>query len=142
MFEGSGPKVLLLDEDQRFATALRRAAMTHGLDLHWYRSLFELGPIGKLGNFDALVAELLIGPVNGLEIAKYAKAFFPGMPVLLVGDQKLQLSPSSWPQSIIGFAPKSRPADEIVALLRTHLGCGQVGHVADASRLHQAAWAV
>ena len=102
-------KILLLDEDQVYAERLRHKAAAAGIEVHWRRSLFELGSVGRLGDYDALIVEPLIGPVNGLEIAQYADTFFPRLPVLLLANQDLPLPLPKWPASVTRAISKDTP---------------------------------
>jgi DNA-binding response OmpR family regulator len=113
-------KILLLDGDKDFARKLRDRLRPRGIELDWRRSLFELGSVGRLGNYDLLLVEPHLGPVSGLEIAEYADAFFPGLPVLLVGDRKAPASWSQWPRSAVGYVPKSAGIEEVVSEIEKH----------------------
>lgn len=115
MSQRSASKVLLLDEDQKFAKRLSDRLRTQGVDLHWRRSLFELGSVGRLSAYDMLLVEPLIGPVNGLEIAEYADTFFPGLPVVLIGDGALPVNLKQWPKSVAGSVCKDQDIDDLVA---------------------------
>lgn len=112
------PKVLLLDEDKSFAQKLKSGS---DWTVHWRRSLSELGSIGRLGDYDLLLVEPLLGPVSGLEIAEYAAAFFPGLPVLLVGDREVPLAPSRWPASVAGYLCKDTPVAALAAEINKRL---------------------
>jgi hypothetical protein len=79
-------RILLIDDDERFARRLESEAPRHGATIDWYRSFAELGPVGSLGIYDCVIADLTADPVTGVEIAQYATAFFSDLPVLLIGD--------------------------------------------------------
>lgn len=120
MSQGSSMEVLLLDEDQSFARRLKDRLRERGIDLHWRNSLFELVSVGKLGDYDLVLVEPFIGPVNGLEIAEYAETLFPGLPVLLVGNRELPVSRWLWPRAVVGFARKEPDLESVVAAIMQH----------------------
>ena len=107
-------KVLLLDDDHAFAGKLETALVSAGIELIWRKSLFELGSVGRLGNFDALIVDPQIGPVNGLEVAQYADTFFPGLPVLLAANGATAVTMENWPGSVVGLLLKDLPVSEVV----------------------------
>lgn len=120
MSQRGAMKILLLDEDQNFARKLNARLHSRGIDLHWRRSLFELGTIGRLGGYDLLLVEPLKGPVNGLEIAQYVDSFFPGLPVVLVRNGDLPVGLRHWPKSVVGAVCKVQGIDDVVAEINRH----------------------
>jgi hypothetical protein len=80
------PKVLLIDSDAKFAHRLLKEAERQGAEVDWYRAFAELGRVGRLGDYDCVIAGLTSDPVTGIEIAQYATAFFSDLPVVLVNE--------------------------------------------------------
>jgi len=119
MSQRGAMKVLLLDEDYRFAKSLNGRLQIQGINLHWHKSLFELGSVGKLGNYDLIIVDPLIEPVNGLEVAEYVDTFFPGLPVILIGRQDHRFELSHWPKSVVGCSYKTE-LDKMVTEIKKH----------------------
>ena len=107
-------RVLLLDGDEKFGERLAARLPKHHFDFHQCESLFALGSVGRLGDYDLILADPATGPVNGLEIAEYAETLFPGLPVLLVGCKDLSTKIWMWPTSVVGFVRKGE-LDAVVA---------------------------
>jgi hypothetical protein len=80
-------KILVIDEDRKFARQLVREGQRQGAEVDWFPSFADVGRIGRLGDYDGVIADLSSDPVTGIEIAQYATAFFSDLPVLLVGDE-------------------------------------------------------
>lgn len=122
MSQKNAVRVLLLDEDRVFARRLIERLADEGIEVHWRRSLFELGSVGRLGDYDLIVVEPLIGPVNGLEIAEYAETFFPGLPVLFVGRDDRPSGLWIWPRSVVEMVGKQSDIDVVVRAVKRHGG--------------------
>lgn len=80
-------KILVIDEDRKFVRQLLREGRRQGAQVEWYPSFADVGRIGRLGEYDCVIADLSSDPVTGIEIAQYATAFFSDLPVLLVSDE-------------------------------------------------------
>jgi CheY-like chemotaxis protein len=115
--EVMAPRILLVDDDMVFAKHLAREAKRQGAEVDWYPSFAQLGRVGRLGDYDCVVADLSSDPVTGIEIAQYATAFFSDLPVLLVSDDAPAGSPSGrLPSEIHAQIPKTAGA---AAVMRT-----------------------
>lgn len=80
-------KILVIDADRKFVRQLLREGQRQGAEVDWYPSFADVGRIGRLGEYDCVIADLSSDPVTGIEIAQYATAFFSDLPVLLVSDE-------------------------------------------------------
>ena len=80
------PKILLIDDDMVFAKRLAKEAKRQGAEVDWYPSFAQVGRVGRLSDYDCVVSDLSSDPVTGIEIARYATAFFSDLPVLLISD--------------------------------------------------------
>jgi CheY-like chemotaxis protein len=114
------PKILLIDDDRVVSEDLQREAAAMGAQVTWCRSLADLGSIGRIGDFDAVIADLSADPVNGLEIADYVGAFVPELPVLLLSDDGpagAVMPILRWPPSVHAHVPKRRGVPEVLRVL-------------------------
>lgn len=107
MSQTGAKRVLFLHEDEFLFERLRDFCAQSGVELCGTSSLLELGSVGKLGEFDLIVAESYVGSVYGLEIAEYADAFFPGLAVVIVGSETGPEKDSRWPKSVVAHLKRS-----------------------------------
>lgn len=115
------PRILLLDEDELFARRLIRSAETQGFELHWRTSLSELGTIGRLGSYDAVLVDSSIRPVSATEIAQYIETFFPDLPVFLAAKGEASSLRTDAPASVVGFVGKHDSPSTILKSLRPYV---------------------
>jgi CheY-like chemotaxis protein len=110
-------KILVIDEDRKFARQLVREGRRQGAEVDWFPSFADVGRIGRLGDYDCVIADLSSGPVTGIEIAQYATAFFSDLPVLLVGDEPSRdLSWTAWrfPPAVQARIPRDAGAAAVM----------------------------
>jgi len=108
-------KVLFMSEDLDFSRAFTTLAAASGIEVITKRTLADLGSIGYLGDCDVLLADTLIGPLQGREIAEYARAFFPGLPVLLAADETTNAQGVGLPKAAVDVFCKSSPLTNLVS---------------------------
>lgn len=111
------PKILVIDDDSQFAKQLLKEGERIGADIDWYNSFSELGRVGRLGEYDCVVADLSSDPVTGIEIAQYVTAFFSDLPVILVSDDSADEKVGfirRLPQAIQARIPKAAGASYIM----------------------------
>jgi len=109
-------KVLLVSEDNEYSHCLTEFAAAAGIDVITMQTLSELGSIGYLGQCDVLLVDSQLGPLQGRDVAEYAAAFFPGLPVLIAakGPEATGLAA---PQVAGGFFCKNSPLADVVSLV-------------------------
>lgn len=120
MSQRKATRILLLDEDPKFAARLKRRLEHHGVELDWRSSLLELGSVGGLGAYDLVLVEPTLGPVTGLEVAEYAETFFPKLPVLFLGRENRPHGIWLWPKPVVGFVSKDADVAETVLTVVRH----------------------
>lgn len=115
-------RLVLIDDDAAFCKIIASFAESRGLILDWYRSLQEMGSVGRLSDYGTAIVDYDLGPMNGVEIAEYLPAFFGKMPMVLIsGKDRREGETNKWPASIRKFVHKDAGPDaildEAVALL-------------------------
>lgn len=108
-------KVLFMSEDLDFSRSFSDLAAASGIEVITKRTLADLGSIGYLGDCDVLLADTQIGPLQGREIVEYARAFFPGLPVLLATDETTDAQDVVLPKAAVDVFCKSTPLSSLVS---------------------------
>jgi DNA-binding response OmpR family regulator len=108
-------RLVLIDDDTTFCKIIAGFAESRGIMLDWYRSLQEMGSVGRLSDYSAAIVDFDLGPMNGVEIAEYLPAFFGKMPMLLIsGKERKAEDGKKWPTSIQKFVHKDQGPDAIL----------------------------
>ena len=83
---------VLIEPDEAFAAELATQIQALGYELDHYRSVRELGYIGRLKDFDLLLTNLRIDDMSGLELVDYSRKLLSGMPVIILADDARELT--------------------------------------------------
>lgn len=120
-----GLRILVVDDDMRVADSLAKILVASG---HQAVSAYSAEAAMKLAEKlapHAVISDIVMGPVSGIELANHMREHFPGCKILLIsghaagGDfgQKV-LSRSTTLQ----FAPKPVPPDRILEFVASCRG--------------------
>lgn len=78
-------KLALLGGDGEKAQAYAHEAKARGHQIAHFASMNELGFLGRIREFDAVIVQDL-NPLTGLEIAEYLEKLFQSLPAVLLSD--------------------------------------------------------
>lgn len=116
---------LLIDDDPVYLAIMKRAAEMENVQLDCFGSLMELGSIGALTQYNAVIIDYDLGSMTGLEIADYFGKVLHEIPTVLVSSTDRMESSLEWPSSVKRFVKKSdgygeaiKAAIEVEAMLR------------------------
>ena len=119
------PDVLIADDHPLFRDALQRAvlgalpaARVHGADsVHSLLTLIEQFPDAEL-----LLLDLHMPGARGYSALAHIRGQFPGLPIVVVsGHEEAQVARRALAHGASAYIPKSTPAEDIVAAIRSVL---------------------
>ncbi len=83
--------VLVVDDDQSMCELIESALAKQGYDVEWRTRGSEALTLFSERDFDAVIADLNLGEMSGLDICKYASENRPDVPVIMItafGDMR------------------------------------------------------
>ena len=108
-------RIVLIDDDPAFGSIMSDFALSRGIQLDHYKTLEDMGSIGRLSDYAVAVVDYDLGNFNGVEIAEYLPVFFCKMPMILISGQNRESSDTKpWPDSIKEFVHKDIGPDRIL----------------------------
>lgn len=79
--------IVLIEPDEDFARDFAVELRALGYELEHYRSVRELGYIGRLKDFDLLLTNQKIDDMSGMELVEYSRKLLSGIPVIIFTDE-------------------------------------------------------
>lgn len=109
-------RVLVVDDDASLRLSLALLLRARGFEVDQAASAEDALARLARGGFDAVVSDVRMGTVSGVELATRAKARWPGLRIVLMSGfcraEELAGAP------VEGFAEKPPDVDALVALLK------------------------
>ncbi|HUT76587.1 MAG TPA: response regulator, partial [Polyangia bacterium] len=122
MSEGERKRVLVVDDDADVRRLIGKVAALEDADAVLCDSAEEAMDLLERERFDLLVTDKNLPGINGLELARVARAMHRGMPVLLVtGYSSVESARQAAAQGIVDYIIKPVIVDELRASLRRAL---------------------
>lgn len=111
-------RFVLIDADLEFGESLLDAASKKGYYVDCYRSMLEVGFLGRFMQYDAAIVNQQLGEVSGVEVAEYCDKLLGNLPLVLIGDTRTPRCEQDrrWPRSIYRGLAKSEGVDRILAV--------------------------
>jgi DNA-binding NtrC family response regulator len=110
MSEGTGPRVLLVDDEEKFLEVLSQRLGTRGIDAETSTSGEEALIKIKNKNFDAIVLDVMMPGIGGIETLKRIRAENPEVQIImLTGRGSVDKAVEAMKEGAIDFLEK--PAD-------------------------------
>jgi len=110
MSEGTGPRVLLVDDEEKFLEVLSQRLGTRGIDAETSTSGEEALVKIKNKNFDAIVLDVMMPGIGGIETLKRIRAENPELQIImLTGQGSVDKAVEAMKEGAIDFMEK--PAD-------------------------------
>lgn len=106
--------IALIDDDEDFGALMEYLGTEYGVNIIHFRSMTDLGSVGRLADFDAVVLDYKLDQITGIEIAEYLDAFFPWIPAILTSGEEYFSDKKELPKSISTFISKSCGAANII----------------------------
>lgn len=78
------PKVLVIDDEPQIRQLIGRCLISHGIDVHTATSLAGVRTLLAEQRFDAAILDLMLGPLDGLDVLPEIRRAQPGCPVLVL----------------------------------------------------------
>ncbi len=104
------PKVLLVDDEKEFLETLSERMRTRDLDVNTTTAAGDALELAKENNYDAIVLDLMMPGMDGLEVLKAMKRINPDLQViLLTGHGSLEKGIEAMKFGAMDFLEK--PAD-------------------------------
>jgi DNA-binding NtrC family response regulator len=82
--EGLMARILLVDDDRYVLNAFRIMLQSEGFEVTTARSGDDAKALLKIGEFDAMVSDIHMTPVDGMELLKLTHELKPNLPVILL----------------------------------------------------------
>jgi DNA-binding NtrC family response regulator len=110
MSEGTGPRVLLVDDEEKFLEVLSQRLGTRGIDAETSTSGEEALVKIKNKNFDAIVLDVMMPGIGGIETLKRIRKENPDVQIImLTGQGSVDKAVEAMKEGAIDFLEK--PAD-------------------------------
>jgi DNA-binding NtrC family response regulator len=110
MSEGTGPRVLLVDDEEKFLDVLSQRLGTRGIDAETSTSGEEALVKIKNKSFDAIVLDVMMPGIGGIETLKRIRAEHPEVQIImLTGRGSVDKAVEAMKEGAIDFLEK--PAD-------------------------------
>ena len=110
MSEGTGPRVLLVDDEEKFLDVLSQRLGTRGIDAETSTSGEEALVKIKNRNFDAIVLDVMMPGIGGIETLKRIRKEYPELQIImLTGRGSVDKAVEAMKEGAIDFMEK--PAD-------------------------------
>lgn len=94
----SRPVVLVVEDNERIRKAEAEALSSRGCDVHTATSAEEALPVLASARIDLLVTDMhLPGEIQGVALARRARAQWPDVKIVIVGVDVDQFSPADFP---------------------------------------------
>lgn len=110
MSEGTGPRVLLVDDEEQFLDVLSQRLGTRGIDAETSTSGEEALVKIKNRNFDAIVLDVMMPGIGGIETLKQIRKEYPELQIImLTGQGSVDKAVEAMKEGAVDFLEK--PAD-------------------------------
>jgi DNA-binding NtrC family response regulator len=110
MSEKTGPRVLLVDDEEKFLEVLSQRLGTRGIDAETSTSGEEALVKIKNRNFDAIVLDVMMPGIGGIETLKRIRKEYPELQIImLTGRGSVDKAVEAMKEGAIDFLEK--PAD-------------------------------
>jgi DNA-binding response OmpR family regulator len=143
-------RIFLVDPDPQGAAKLARSLVNEHYSVSVVSSFEEVCALAASGRPDLLITSVRLGRFNGLHLAARFRADYPGLPMIVLGDDDELALAADAMQLQARFVPKSTPCpdflryvDELISgrnpkdLVSTRrwprLGCEFPAHLAEAN---------
>jgi DNA-binding response OmpR family regulator len=116
-------RVLIVDDEPNVRRTLAIGFRLHGFEVEEAPGSESAMRALQTSGFDAAIVDLMLPEVNGLELARWIRTFFPAMRVILMSGYHLserQIERAD--AGIVGFLPKPFHVDEAVRVCAECLG--------------------
>ena len=116
-------KLIVFDDDPYFGALISATARGFGFTPTYFTSLFDMGPLARIKDYDFAIIDVFMGSIRGDELAEYIDMFFGQVPVILVSSEDMvgKNGLSRWPQSVRAFVHKAEGPYKILDAARTTL---------------------
>lgn len=82
-------KFIVIDHDLQFGERLLHIASERGYYVDCYKSMLEIGYLGRFKQYDVAIVNYELGDMTGLEVAEYCEKLLGNLPLILVCDDEL-----------------------------------------------------
>ncbi len=110
-------KFVLIDCDLDFGESFLLTATEQGYYVDCYRSMLEVGYLGRFLQYDAVIVNDELGDMSGLELGEYCDKLLGNLPVILISEHAPAMASGreqSWPRSIFRRLSKSLGSEAIL----------------------------
>jgi len=81
-------KFIVIDHDLQFGERLLHVASERGFYVDCYKSMLEIGYLGRLKQYDVAIVNYELGDMTGLEVAEYCEKLLGNLPLILICDDE------------------------------------------------------
>jgi DNA-binding NtrC family response regulator len=115
MSEGTGPRVLLVDDEEKFLDVLSQRLGTRGIDAETSTSGEEALVKIKNKNFDAIVLDVMMPGIGGIETLKRIRKENPEVQIImLTGRGTIDKAVEAMKEGAIDFLEKPADIDKLM----------------------------
>jgi nitrogen regulation protein NR(I) len=113
----TNPKVLLVEDDANIATGLQKVMRANGYDVETLGRGDDGLKRASTGDFDAVITDLKLPGVDGLELVRELKKARPKLPIILItahGTTETAIEATKW--GAFDYLPKPFDVEELLDL--------------------------
>lgn len=81
-------KFIVIDHDLQFGERLLHVASERGYYVDCYKSMLEIGYLGRFKQYDVAIVNYELGDMTGLEVAEYCEKLLGNLPLILICDDE------------------------------------------------------
>ena len=115
MSEGTGPRVLLVDDEEKFLDVLSQRLGTRGIDAVTATSGEEALVKIKNKNFDVIILDVIMPGIGGIEALKRIRQENPEVQIImLTGKSSIEKAVTAIKEGAIDFLEKPADIDKLL----------------------------
>ena len=112
------PRILVVDDEIDFSTCLREVFSVRGYDVEMARDGLAALPMIAANSFDAIILDVRMPGMNGIQILNKILHLAPGTPtILMTGDHLLSDNQAKPGNGAFAYLLKPYPILDLVALI-------------------------
>ncbi len=125
-----GAKILVVDDESSMRELLSLLLSRHGYDVQCAENGRKALEILQAGQFDLVVTDIRMQPVNGLEVLKQCKAISPRTIVIMISAYaSTELAVEAMNEGAYDYFPKPFNKDEILSVISNALQQRDTGEI-------------
>jgi len=116
------PRLLVLDDEEMMCRLLSAFFEAKGYDVTSARAAIEAMHLADAEAFDLAIFDLNLAGENGLELLRYFKANFPGLPIIIyTGVEEESSAEMAMFRGANGYLRKGEPLENLLEAVKSYI---------------------